>query len=415
MPDQQLNQLASHLFRHESGRMTAVLTRMLGLQRADLAEDIVQETLLQALHTWKIKGIPDNPTAWLYTVAKRKAIDAIRTKQLHLEIESGLVEAFRSEWTIAPAVQQFFFEHEIEDSQLRMMFVCCHPSITYESQLALTLKTLCGLSISEIAHCFLTNEETITKRLYRARETIRNENIVLEIPSPATVTSRMDAVLQTIYLLFNEGYNSTSTETLIRHDLCAEAMRLNLLLTSKSLTNLPKTHALLALLCFQASRINSRTAEDGSIILLQDQDRSLWDATLIEKGKAYLNSAAEGDEFTEYHFEAAIAACHAQASSFETTDWKSIIYIYDLLSTIKDDPIVEMNKAIAISFSGNPEQALRNLKEIRGLDKNSIFHGAIGDVYMQLKNTVLAKEHYEQAMILTKSKQEKDLLRFKMA
>jgi RNA polymerase sigma factor (sigma-70 family) len=394
--------------------MTAVLTRMLGLRRADVAEDIVQETLLQALHTWKFKGVPENPTAWLYTVAKRKAIDAIRTKQLHLEIESGLVEAFRSEWTIAPAVQQFFFEHEIEDSQLRMMFVCCHPAITYESQLVLTLKTLCGLSIQEIAHCFLTNEDTITKRLYRARETIRKENIALEIPSAATVTSRLDAVLQTIYLLFNEGYNSTSTETLIRHDLCAEAMRLNLLLTGKALTNLPKTRALFALLCYQASRINARSRDDGSIILLQDQDRSLWDSSLIEKGNLYLNSTAEGNEITEYHLEAAIAACHTQATSFASTDWQSIIYLYELLSTIKDDPVVEMNKAIAISFSGDPKRALMILKQIKGLNKNSIFHGAVGDVYSQLKNPAMAKEHYEQAMILTKSRQEKELLKYKM-
>jgi len=414
MPEQNVNQLVGHLFRHESGRMAAVLTRIVGLQNLDLAQDLVQDTLLKAINTWKIKGIPENPSAWLYTVAKRKALDAIRQKKIHAEIESDLAKAFQSEWTMAPAVQHLFFDHEIEDSQLRMMFACCHPSIPYESQIALTLKTLCGLSISEIAHSFLTNDETIAKRLYRAREKIREEKIEMEIPSAKTLVSRLDTVLHSLYLLFTEGYNSSHPDQLIRHDLCEEAMRLCLLLTKKSLTNHPNTRALMALMCFQASRADARLDQTGSIILLKHQDRKLWNRPLIEKGNEYLNASASGDAFSEYHLEAAIAACHAQAESFECTDWKRILSLYELLSSVKSDPIVEMNKAIVLGLVESPQQGLEKLKAIKGLENNSIYHGALGDFYQQINNSTQAKLHYKLAVGLTKSKSEIELLHHKI-
>ncbi len=414
MSEQTVNQLVGHLFRHESGRMAAVLTRIVGLQNLDLAQDLVQDTLLKAINTWKIKGIPENPSAWLYTVAKRKAIDAIRQKKIHHEIESDLAKAFQSEWTMAPTVKHLFFDHEIEDSQLRMMFACCHPAIPYESQIALTLKTLCGLSISEIAHGFLTNDETITKRLYRAKEKIREEKIDLEIPSSQTLISRLETVLHSLYLLFTEGYNSSHPDQLIRHDLCEEAMRLCLLLTKNPLTDLPNTRALMALMCFQASRSDARLNSSGNIILLKHQDRRLWNNPLIEKGNEYLNASAGGDAFSEYHLEAAIAACHAYAPSFETTDWKRILGLYELLSSIKSDPIVEMNKAIVLGLAESPRQGLEKLKSIKGLENNSIYHAAFGDFYHQLKNKAQAKLHYEQAIDLTKSKSEIELLQQKI-
>ena len=415
MPEQNVNQLVGHLFRHESGKMAAVLTRMVGLQNLELAQDIVQDTLLKAINTWKIKGIPENPSAWLYTVAKRKALDAIRQQKTHHEIEDELARAFQSEWTLAPTVKHLFFDHEIEDSQLRMMFACCHPSIPYESQVALTLKTLCGLSVSEIAHSFLTNDETITKRLYRAREKIREEKIDLEIPSSQTLSSRLETVLHSLYLLFTEGYNSSHPDQLIRHDLCEEAMRLCLLLTKKPLTDLPKTRALMALMCFQASRADARTDQSGNIILLKHQDRNLWNKPLVAKGREYLNASADGNEFSEYHLEAAIALYHAQATSFESTDWKGILSLYELLSTVKSDPIVEMNKAIVLGFAESPTNGLEKLKIIKGLENNSIYHGALGDFYQQLNNFNDAKMHYEQALQLTKSKSEIDLLQSKIS
>lgn len=415
MPEQNVNQLVGHLFRHESGKMAAVLTRIVGIQNLDLAQDLVQDTLLKAINTWKIKGIPENPSGWLYTVAKRKAIDAIRQKKIHHEIESNLAKAFQSEWTMAPTVKHLFFDHEIEDSQLRMMFACCHPAIPYESQIALTLKTLCGLSVSEIAHSFLTNEETITKRIYRAKEKIREEKIELEIPSAATLTSRLETVLHSLYLLFTEGYNSSHPDQLIRHDLCEEAMRLCLFLTKNSLTNLPNTRALLALMCFQASRAEARLNSSGNIILLKHQNRKLWNKPLIEQGNEYLNSSATGETLSEYHLEAAIAACHAQALTFEETDWKRILGLYEILSSVKSDPIVEMNLAIVLGFAETPEKGLEKLKSIKGLENNSIYHAALGDFYQQTRNSKEAKVEYEQAIRLTKSSSEIELLHKKIS
>ena len=414
MPEQNVHQLVSHLFRHEAGKMAAVLTRMVGLRELQLAEDLVQDTLLQALHVWKIKGIPENPTAWLYTVAKRKAIDVIRQRNTHAHIEAELAKAFRSEWTLAPTINRLF-DDEIEDSQLRMMFACCHPSIPYESQIALVLKTLCGLSISEIAHSFLTQDETITKRLYRAREKIRAEGIELEQISVATIANRQNTVLHALYLLFSEGYNSTHPDKLIRHDLCEEAMRLCLLLTKNKLTNSPDVNALLALMCLQASRAEARLDEKGNIVLLQDQNRTLWNKALIEKGYEFLDKSGEGQNYSEYHLEAAIAATHAQAKTFEQTNWSHIVELYQILLTLKPDPIVELNLAIALSKAQSVKVGLQKLQSIKGLEQNSIYHAALGDFHAQLQQPEKAMLCYQKALPLTHLKAEQILLHAKMA
>jgi RNA polymerase sigma-70 factor (ECF subfamily) len=414
MLEQQVTKLVDHLFRHESGKMASVLTRLLGFNSLELAEDIVQDTLLQAMSVWKFKGIPENPAAWLYTVAKRKAIDAIRQEKIHERHHSEIALALKSEWTLSPTVNQLFLTNEIEDSQLRMMFACCHPSIPYESQLALTLKTLCGLSITEIANSFLTNTETITKRLYRAREKIREENITLEAPIPANLPGRLDAVLHSLYLLFNEGYNSSHPDHLIRHDLCGEAMRLSLLLVNNGVTTAPKGKALLALMCFQASRADARVSSDGSIILLKDQDRSRWSQPLIEKGKFYLEHAAEGQEFTEYHIEAAIAGCHAKARSFKETDWRQIHGLYSVLLKIKPSPIIELNTAIALGYARSPEDGLHALESIKELQHHYLYHSAMGDFHLDLGNREQAIMRYEKALELTPSGAEKKLLQSKI-
>lgn len=414
MSEQNVNQVVSHLFRHEAGKMAAVLTRMVGLQHLNIAEDIVQDTLLQALNVWKIKGIPENPPAWLYTVAKRKAIDVIRQRTSHAHIEKDLAQAFKSEWTLAPAINHLFFEHEIEDSQLQMMFACCHPAIPYESQIALILKTLCGLSISEIAHSFLATDETITKRLYRAREKIREEGIELEIISSKTLTDRQKIVLHTLYLLFSEGYNSTHTDKLIRHDLCEEAMRLCLLLTKNKITHSSDANALLALMCYQASRADARLDETGNIVLLQQQNRTKWNQALVQKGNEFLDKATANDDLSEYHLEAAIAATHAHAKSFEVIDWNNILMLYELLSRIKNDPIVELNKAIAIGFAKSAKEGLDYLKTVKGLESNSTYYAALGDFYSRLKNSTSAKENYTKAISLTQSSLEIDLLKNKI-
>ncbi len=415
MHEQQLNQQIGHLFRYEAGKMAAVLTRLLGFQRFDIAQDIVQDTLLKAMNVWKLKGIPENPSAWLYKVAKRQAIDWLRQQKLHESIHAEISLALKSEWTLTPTVNQLFLENEIEDSQLRMIFACCHPSVPYESQIALTLKTLCGLSISEIAQSFLTNDETITKRLYRAREKIRDEKISLDLSAPTTMPGRLDAVLHTIYLLFNEGYNSSHPDQLIRTDLCEEAIRLCLLLTRNTLTDLPKTRALLALMCFQASRGDSRLNNDGTIILLKDQDRKQWNRNLIEKGKVYLDRSAEGEDITEYHLEAMIACCHAEASSFDNTNWQRIYKLYTALLEIKPSPIVEMNKAIVLGFMDSFQSGLDALKKIKGLDQSHLYHSALGDFNFEIGNKKDAHHHYHQAAQLTHSNTDKLLLNNKMA
>ena len=414
MLEQQVNQLIGHLFRHEAGKMASVLTRLLGFQSLDLAEDIVQDTLLKAMTTWKFKGIPENPAAWLYTVAKRKAIDAIRKQHLHEQHQSEIGYALRSEWTLSPTVSSFFLDNEIEDSQLRMIFACCHPSIPYESQIALTLKTLCGLSVAEIANSFITNEETIVKRLYRAREKIREEKISLEAPVPAAMPGRMDAVLHTLYLLFSEGYNSSHPDRLIRHELCEEAMRLCHLIVNNPLTTIAKAKALLALMCFQASREEARLSGDGTVILLQDQDRTKWSQPLIEKGKLYLEQSAEGQEFSEYHIEAAIAGCHSASPSFRETKWNNIIELYTFLLRIKPGPIVELNRAIAIGYGHSPLAGLNALREITGLEGHYLYYAAIGDFYSELGEEENARLNYDKAVTLTMSNTEKKLLQTKL-
>jgi RNA polymerase sigma factor (sigma-70 family) len=410
MHELEVNQLVGHLFREEAGRMAAVLTRLFGFAHLEQSEDIVQDTLLTALSVWKIKGVPDNPSAWLHTVAKRKAIDVIRSRKLHAEIHSQIARALQSEWTFTPAINQLFLENEIEDSQLRMIFACCHPAIPYDSQIALTLKTLCGLSIAEIAKAFLTTEETITKRLYRAREKIRTEKIDMEVPLPSELPHRLEAVFHTLYLFFNEGYNSSHPERLIRQDLCEEAIRLCLLLTRNQVTNTPEANALLALMCFQASREDARLSASGEIILLKYQDRSLWNKKLIEKGLIYLNAATHEDTFSEYHIEAAIGACHATAERFETTDWGSIHKLYEALAKVKPGPVVELNKAIALGYSVSPKSGLDALLKIKELEEAHLYQAALGDFYLETDDRENSLAAYEKAIGLVTSPQEKELL-----
>jgi RNA polymerase sigma factor (sigma-70 family) len=405
-----IHELTDHLFRHESGKMVSVLSRLLGLQNIETAQDIVQDTLLQAMNTWGYNGIPDNPSAWLYRVARNKAIDFLRRRKKFKEISPQYAYLVESEYSLTPTVQNLFLENEIQDSQLRMMFACCHPSIPEESQIAMSLKTLCGLSINEIARAFLTNDETISKRIYRAKEKIRIENIELDVPGPADLQERLDAVLKSLYLLFNEGYNSSHPEWLIRDDLCEEAMRLCLLLTQHSLTAYPRSKALLSLMCFQSSRLNARLDDKGNIILLKYQDRSKWQRSLIQKGFDYLDAAAEPFEVSTYHFEAAIASLHAAAPSFEQTDWKSIYHLYEMLYQAQPNPVIAMNKAIASAYAISKQKALEELRDIKGLEHHHLYYASIGEMYFELQEKENARTYFEKAILLTNSQTEKQLL-----
>jgi len=405
-----INELTDHLFRHESGKMIAVLSRMLGLQHLETAQDIVQDTLMQAMSTWRYNVIPENPAGWLYRVAKNKAIDFLRRQKKFKEISPAYAYLLQSEYTLSPTVNNFFLENEIQDSQLRMMFACCHPAIPEESQIALTLKTLCGLSVNEIAKAFLTNNETISKRIYRAKEKIKTAKIELEVPTGDELTSRLNVILKSLYLLFNEGYNSSHPEHLIREELCGEAIRLCHLLTQHPITNYPRVKALLSLMCFQSSRLSARLDDKGDIIVLKYQDRSKWYRPLIQKGFDYLDAAAEPFETSTYHLEAAIASLHAAASSFETTDWKSIYHLYEMLYQLQPNPVVAMNKAIASAYSISKQKALEELKKIKGLEQHHIYHASIGEMYFELDEKAVAKEYFENAFKLTDSLSEQQLL-----
>ncbi len=405
-----INELADHLFRHESGKMIAVLSRMLGFQNLETAQDIVQDTLLQAMNTWRYNVVPENPSGWLFRVAKNKAIDFLRREKKFKEISPGYTYLLQSEYTLSPAVNNLFLENEIQDSQLRMMFACCHPAIPEESQIALTLKTLCGMSVNEIAKAFLTNNETINKRIYRAKEKIKGEKIELDVPTGDQLASRLKVMLKSLYLLFNEGYNSSHPEQLIRDELCREAIRLCHLLIQHSITNYPHVKALLSLMCFQSSRLSARLDDKGNIIVLKYQDRSKWYRPLIQKGFYYLDAASEPFETSAYHLEAAIASLHAAAPSFETTDWKSIYHLYEMLYQLQPNPVVAMNKAIASAYSISKQTALEELKKIKGLEHHHIYYASIGEMYFDLEEKAAAKVYFEKAFALTGSQAEQELL-----
>jgi RNA polymerase sigma-70 factor (ECF subfamily) len=413
--DEAIKSTIDHLFRYESGKMVSVLSRLLGLQNLETAHDIVQDTLLQAMSTWSYNGMPDKPSAWLYRVARNKAIDFLRREKKFREISPRYSYLLQSEYGLASTVNNLFLENEIQDSQLRMMFACTHPAIAEESQIAITLKTLCGLSVREIAKAFLTNEETINKRIYRAKEKIKAENIELHVPQGEELPARLDVVLKSLYLLFNEGYSSSHPDNVIREDLCEEAMRLTFLLTSHKITNLPRTNALLSLMCFQASRLKARLDDKGNIILLKFQDRNKWNKSLIEKGTTYLEIAAENSEISSYLLEAAIASLHASANSFEHTDWKSIYDLYEVLYQLQPAPIIALNKAIASAYAISKQNALSQLLQIKGLENYYLYHTSIGEIYFELHQKHKAKEYYEKALHLTNSRPEQQLLLTKIS
>ncbi len=413
--DKEVNKLVDHLFRHESGKMVAVLTRVFGFSNIEQAEDIVQDTLIRALETWRFGKMPQNPQAWLYRTAKNKAIDLIRREQVKHKIVNDIAPLLKSEYTLAPKMTEMFTENEVRDSELRMMFACCHPSISYEAQLTLILKTLCGLSVKEIGSAFLTNEETIQKRLYRTKEKIKTEHITLDYPGADAMQARTDTVLKALYLLFNEGYNSSHPEKLIREDLCEEAIRLTILLTENPKTNYPHTNALLALMCYHTSRFESRLDDKGFIVLLKDQDRTKWNRFLIKKGNDYLNQSATGDTIHDYHIEAAIASEHANAELYEATNWQMILQLYNTLLSRGNNPIVQINRCLVLAEVEGYEKAINELLQIKGFDENCYYNTSLGEMYMKNANKERAKHYFQKALMLTSSSAEIELIRRKLA
>lgn len=415
-----LNNTVDHLFRYEAGKMVSVLTKIFGTENLETAEDVVQDTLIQALQIWKIKGIPENPAAWLFRVAKNKAIDIIRRNKHSMQYDFSDSERIllTSEYTLTITMDNLWKEDLIKDDLLRMMFTCCHPEISQENQITLILKTLCGFSIKEIAKTFLSTEDTIAKRLYRTKEFFRQHKIKLEIPSVGEIRQRTLAVLNSIYLLFNEGYNATESEALIRHDMIGEAMMLCKLLTENKNTQIPEAFALMALMCFHSSRSDGRMTAEGEIILLERQDRKKWDLNLIKRGNEYMEKAAFGDILSPYHLEAAIAFEHCIAESFEKTNWKRILEYYQWMERLSPSPITDLNKVAVIMHLYGASQALHaleSIKEKKKLESYYLYYSLLGEIYSRLNQSTLARDYFESAIKLTHSETEKKMLNRKIA
>ncbi len=397
--------------------MVAALTRILGLSNLEMAEDVVQDAFAQALRDWAFR-LPDNPSAWLMTTAKNKAIDAIRRERYKKAFAEETAILLKSEYTTAPVVENFFLPHEIRDSQLRMIFACCHPFLDEEDQIALTLKTCSGFSVDEVASALLSNPETIKKRIQRARKCIVERNIRFDIPSGNELNNRLERVLHCLYLLFNEGYNSSTKSDLIRRDLCEEAMRLALMLTEHDVTRAPRSFALLSLMNLLASRFAARLDEKGEIVLLEDQDRNQWDNNLIRMGIDYLNQASTGDELSEYHLEAAIVAEHSMAENFLSTDWKTILRLYNMLVQVSPSPVAQLSRAIVIGKVEGAANAISAIQSIPRIDHylsvNHLFPAVLGEMYRLDHQPVLATRYFNMAIVLTQSEKERKLLEKKL-
>lgn len=402
--------------KQESGKLIAVLTRILGSHNLELAEDVVQDTLVKALEQWKT-AVPENPTGWLFAVAKNQAMDVIRREKTKRRFAADITLLLESEYSLVPTLNQLLNENEIADDQLRMMFACCHPQISEEAQVALILKTLGGFSTGEIAKAFVSNEETIAKRLYRTRQLFREGDIRFEIPSMEELPARLDGVLTAIYLIFNEGYNSTHPHELIRQDLMEEAMRLAKMLTEYPVTNHPNVLALMALMCFHAARIPGRLDDQGNILLLRYQNRHLWNRELVWFGKGCLDAAAEGGELSRYHLEAGIAFEHSNAETYELTDWENILYLYTLLYQLYPSPVVALNRAIVVGEVEGAAAGIRAVEEIKDVASLKSFYllpATLGEFYRQLGQAEQAQRYLANALALTPSEPEKRLLQAKI-
>ncbi|MFD2871090.1 RNA polymerase sigma factor [Mucilaginibacter ximonensis] len=402
-------QLIPHLFRTEYRKIVSVLCRYFGIDRIELAEDIASETFFSASHTWAVKGLPPNPVAWLYTVAKNKAKNQLRRGNLFAskitpEIQTTAASLYNYQPDMSP--------QGINDSQLQMMFTICHPAISTEVQVGLALRILCGFGIDEIADAFLSNKETINKRLYRAKQKLREENIKIEMPGPIEINQRLKPVLTTIYLLFNEGYYSASSNTPLRKDLCLEAMRLCTMLIENPETNKPPVNALLALMCFHASRFDARVGASGEPVLYDDQDTSLWDTDLISKGAYFLHCAATGTELTQFHLEATIAYWRTQRLNTRE-QWQTVLGLYNQLLQIAYTPVAALNRAYVLSKVEGNEAAIVEVEKL-ALTDNQFYFMLLGELYLGIDKQ-RAKGNFERALALAKAEGDRAIIKRKIA
>ena len=397
----QQQELIPHLFRTESGKITTVLCKRFGIEHIQIAEDITSETFLAALETWTYKGVPENPTAWLYSVAKNKAKNYFNRNRIFSDKIAGQLKISSAG---SEEMEIDLSGENITDSQLQMLFAICHPSITAEAQIGLALRILCGFGIDEIANAFLVNKETINKRLFRAKEKLRIEKVRIEFPGKAEMNDRLGNVIRTLYLLFSEGYYSESNDSVLREDLCLEAMRLVRLLIENEQTNLPDVNALLALMCFHSSRFEARKNERDEIILYQDQDESRWNRELIARGAYFLHQSSQGKRFSKYHLEASIAYWHTIKADTKEK-WENILQLYNRLLQIEYSPIAALNRTFALAKANGKEAALAEAEKLQ-LTNNHYYFVLLGELYTDIDD-YRAKENFQKAILLAKTNADK--------
>lgn len=395
------------LFRREYGKLVATMARVLGPAHIAMAEEIVQDTLAQALEAWPIYGTPRRPAAWLATVARNRALDLIRRGALVRRLEPEIQEAFGAHSAESPATN---FASEIADDQLRMMFASCHPSLPRQSQVALSLKILCGFGISEIARAFLLSESAVEQRIVRAKRQIREHEIAIAVPSPDTIVGRREAVLECLYLMFTEGHMPSCGDDLIREDICRESLRLASLLAEHPEAGAPSAHALCALMLFQMARFRARANDAGELLVMADQERGHWDQRLTQLGLEELRKAMGSEALSVYHVEAGIAACHAVAPSWDATDWRTILEYYDLLMVVRPSPVVALNRAVAAAELGGPERGLAELDALDVAHKVEHYHlywATRGEFYLRLGRRGDASDAIRRAIALATSEPER--------
>ena len=405
-------ELSEHLFRRESGRMVAALTRIFGVHNLALAEDVVQDAFCRALEAWRVRGLPENPSAWLMATAKNRALDVVRRERTARTFAPEMGRLLETEWTIAPLVDEAFAAHTIHDEQLRMMFSCCDPRLSEDVQVALVLNILCGFGAHEIASAFFSGRAAVEKRISRGKKVLANSRRLFDL-ADAEFASRLSAVRRALYLLFNEGYHGASGDGAVRVELCGEAMRLTALLRGFPASATPATDALAALMCLHAARLPARLDAAGDLNSLAHQDRSRWDSALLAEGLALLERSATGAEVTAYHIEGAIAAAHASVRSVEETDWASIVSLYDRLMEVAPSPVVALNRAIAVAERDGADRGLEELHAIEGrvrLSSYPFYAAAMGELELRRGNPDGARTHFQAALGLARNATERRFL-----
>ena len=409
--------ISEHFFRHESGRLVAALTRLFGAHNLALAEDVTQHAFCRALEVWKVRGIPENPSAWLLATAKHRALDVLRRARTARAFAPELSRSLDSEGELKSAIDAAFLPGAIHDEQLRMMFSCAHPQLTEAARIALILNILCGFGAAEIASSMLTGRDAIEKRISRGKQLLAGKKTLFDL-NDAEFEARLSTVRHALYLLFNEGYHGASHAGAVRAELCSEALRLVALLAAFPPAATPTTHALAALMSLNAARLPARIDAAGDLLALVEQDRSRWDGRLLAEGLALFDRSTAGGELSAYHVEAAIAVAHVAAPSVAETDWSAIVALYDRLFQVTPSPVVALNRAIALGERDGAERALTELGRISDVERLAaypFYPAAFGEFELRLGHFAAAREHFRTALGLCRNDTERRFLEKKLA